>query len=129
MWRFQGSNTYYIKLQARRINLPVSMIKLYNSGTWKNLKRTSDNFFISNGDLIYPLVFPIQVQAISYDGAQVIQNSIQSLINDQDIVGTGQFNGTTINSNNPLSSSKLRNIAISYKMNFLIVFIILIIFI
>jgi hypothetical protein len=141
-WKFQGSNTYYIKIQASQINVPVTMIQYNDGGTWKNLQRTSDNFFISSGNINFPMNFPIQVRAISYDG-QTITNTIQSLVNNQLIPGSGQFNGTggptnpqpmpSQKPNNPSrnstnsrvrsSSSKLRYISLFLAaLHFLIVF-------
>jgi expansin (peptidoglycan-binding protein) len=130
MWRFQGSNNYYIKIQARRINIPVTSIQFLDSGIWKSLSRTTDNFFISAGNITFPMVFPIQVRAISFDN-QVITNSIQSLVNDVDIVGSNQFNyslnsnqgsntqnNTNNNSTNPSKSTTRMNSSFKNYFNF-----------
>jgi len=87
---FQGSQQWYIKLQARNTNYPVKGINLYNGGSWKALQRTNDNFFISSGNIVFPLATPIKVQVVSITG-EIVTNTISSIVNDVVIDGNSQF--------------------------------------
>jgi len=87
---FQGSNPYYIKLQARNTVVPVYLISLQQNGAWVALARTPDNFFQANGGYNFPLVFPLQIQVESVLG-DLVTDTIQALTNDVVINGNVQF--------------------------------------
>jgi expansin (peptidoglycan-binding protein) len=87
---FQGSHEWYIKLQARNTNFPVKVINVFNSGVWKALQRTNDNFFTSSGNIVFPLKTPFRVQVVSITG-EIVESTINSIVNDQVLEGNGQF--------------------------------------
>eukprot|EP01121_Diplochlamys_sp_Union-15-3_P010469 TRINITY_DN293_c0_g1_i1.p1 TRINITY_DN293_c0_g1~~TRINITY_DN293_c0_g1_i1.p1 ORF type:complete len:318 (-),score=57.04 TRINITY_DN293_c0_g1_i1:40-948(-) len=97
--KLQGSHDYYIKLQIRNHKIPVESVKIEQSGTWKTLVRSDDNFFLSDGSVSYPLQFPLPVQVVSIDG-QTIETEFTTYAEYQDannqavgIQKSVQFNG------------------------------------
>jgi len=87
----QHAQQNFFKIQPRGMDIPVKLFQVFNNGIWKNCTLGADGFYVGGVDITYPLVFPIQVRIISFDG-QTITNTIITLVNDQDIPGTGQYN-------------------------------------
>lgn len=88
---FQGSNTYYLKLQVRghRVALAGVEVQTTSKSGWIAGTRTSDNFF-TFFDAPFPAVFPLPVRITAVTG-QVLTDSITNLTNDVQLAGTVQF--------------------------------------
>jgi len=109
---FQGSNPYYIKLQARNTMYPVQSLRFRSGTVWYTSTRVGDNFFERNG-ITSALTFPIDVEVTSIFG-EVITTSIPSLVNDQEITPTtsvqfsiGQSSSSSSSSSSSPSSSPM----------------------
>ncbi|CAF1063288.1 unnamed protein product [Didymodactylos carnosus] len=87
---FQGSNPYYIKVQARNYRHPVSKFAIIQNGVRKYLSRTQDNFFISKGDINFPIYPPFVVELTSMKN-EVLTDIISKFENGIAIVGGKQF--------------------------------------
>jgi len=69
---FQGSNTYYLKLQVRNHRIPIKAVDfLGKDGKYYSGQRTSDNFF-EVPSYPYPVTFPLQVRVTGLYGNPVI---------------------------------------------------------
>ncbi len=68
----QGSNSYYIKLQVRNTNYPVSLLRAQSGSrhsqidalgsTFYDFQRTSDNFWTAPANFPFPWSPPLTVQ-------------------------------------------------------------------
>jgi len=90
-YMLQGSNDYYIKLQVRNTNVPVSSVNLVQDSIVTPLSRTSDNFFQSS--FSNNIQLPIHIQVTSIFG-QTFDDVVPSLNNSQIFEGNFQFNLT-----------------------------------
>jgi len=88
-YQFQGSNSYYIKLQIRNHRVPVQGVSLQVGSSFTAMSRSSDNFFIlSSGG---PFSTPLTIQVESIDGQQ-LTDTIASIGSDSQIFdGNVQF--------------------------------------
>jgi len=88
----QGSNSYYTKLQIRNTRFPVNSVYLNVSGKLVSTTKTSDNFFLYNGLVSYPLA----IRIYGIDG-QCLEDEVPTLSNNNVMDGNVQF--STLNSN------------------------------
>jgi len=65
-YMFQGSNSYYMKLQVRNHRIPVNAVQFEANGKWYTGSRTSDNFFVVSS-YPYPVTFPLTIQVQGID--------------------------------------------------------------
>jgi len=84
---FQGSNPFFIKLQARNTPYPIQSI-IITAPQSVSMSRVSDNFFVGNPST--QLNFPITVKVTDIFG-NVITDTITTLVNDVVIQSTKQF--------------------------------------
>lgn len=89
-FRFQGSNPYYIKLQARNTKIPTAGMELLINGRYHCMKRVSDNFFIASG--LGKMETPLSVRLTAINGYQVTTR-IPEIKNDFDFPSKVQFKG------------------------------------
>jgi len=90
MFRFTGSNPWYVKLQARNIKVPVAGMEILKNGKYSCLKRTSDNYF--TGDGLGKVDFPMTVRVTAVTGEQR-EVVLPSMENDKNILSDVQFSG------------------------------------
>lgn len=91
MFRFTGSNPWYVKLQARNTKVPVAGMEILKNGKYSCLKRTSDNHFV--GDGLGKVDFPMTVRVTAVTGEQR-EAVLQSMQNDNNIMSNVQFSGS-----------------------------------
>lgn len=91
-YRFQGSNDFYVKLQALDHRVGVASMALRESGsmTFVPMPRVDDNFF----EKLFPggLHYPVEVRTTATTG-QAVSQSFPGIVNNTIIVGTPQFDG------------------------------------
>lgn len=94
-YKFQGSNTYYLKMQVVGHKLPLSKVEYVFGGKAYAATRSQDNYWVSNG-IPTPVTFPITVNVYATSGEKVT-DTVASLINDKlQNGGKGvQFAGTS----------------------------------
>lgn len=90
-YKFQGSNSYYLKLQIRNARIPATGVEMYQpkSHRWSALHHTTDGFWVFGSDPVdKPVVFPIQVRLTAANG-QTVQDHVPRLGNDVVLHGDG----------------------------------------
>jgi expansin (peptidoglycan-binding protein) len=86
---WQGSNTYYIKVQVRNHRVPVAKLEMKGKdGVYHAGVRTSDNFWNAGSGFPFPFTFPLTVRVTSITGASVI-DTIPSMGNNAAVVNGG----------------------------------------
>lgn len=89
-YRFQGSNPYYVKLQAlnHRVGVAAMALRENGGGSFQNMPRVDDNFF----EQLFPagLSFPVEVRTTSTTG-QSLSQSFAGIVNDTIVAGGSQF--------------------------------------
>jgi len=73
---FQGSNSWYLKVQVQNAMQPVEIFQGLIGGTWTAFTRTSDNFFTYQASTA--ISFPLQVELTNIFG-QTVTDSISSI--------------------------------------------------
>jgi len=89
-FRFQGSNPWYIKLQARNTKVPTAGIEVIVKDKYHCLTRVSDNFFVGSG--LGKFSIPLRVRLTSITGEQV-DTTIGEIKNDVSFPSGVQFKG------------------------------------
>lgn len=91
-YRFQGSNDYYVKLQALDHKVGVTGMELKSNGAaaFSPMARTDDNFFVQQQTS--QLRYPIVVRTTGTDGESIPQ-SFPAIVNDAILPGDAQFAG------------------------------------
>jgi len=87
---FQGSNPFFIKLQARNTKVPTAGIEVFVKNKYHCLTRVSDNFFV--GGSLGKVSFPLRVRLTSITGEQVVA-AIRELKNGVSLQSGVQFKG------------------------------------
>lgn len=87
-FRFQGSNPYFIKLQARNTKIPTAGMEILVNGKYHCMKRASDNFYIASGKTKTPLT--IRLTAVN---GQQVTTRIPEIRNNFDFTSWAQFKG------------------------------------
>jgi len=85
-YKFQGSNSYYIKVQVVGHSIPIENVNFIVNGKYYAASRTQDNFWNAPSSMSTPFSFPLTVQLISLDG-QKLTDIIPNLANDVLISG------------------------------------------
>jgi len=88
--RFQGSNPWYIKLQARNTKVPTAGIEVLVNGKYHCLTRVNDNFFVGMG--LGKFSVPLRVRLTAITGEQ-IDATIPEIRNDVSFPSGLQFSG------------------------------------
>ncbi|KAM7428370.1 hypothetical protein ABFA07_020644 [Porites harrisoni] len=88
--RFQGSNPWYIKLQARNTKVPAAGIEALVNGKYRCLSRVTDNFFVGMG--LGKFSFPLRVRLTAITGEQ-IETVIPDITNNFSFPSNVQFKG------------------------------------
>ncbi|KAK2567534.1 C-type mannose receptor 2 [Acropora cervicornis] len=88
--RFQGSNTWYIKLQTRNTKVPTAGIEVLVRGKYYCLTRVNDNFFIGMG--LGRLSIPLRVRLTAITGEQ-LHASVPAIKNDVSFASEVQYQG------------------------------------
>lgn len=89
-FRFQGSNPYYIKLQARNTKVPTAGIEVMVNNKYHCLARQMDNFFV--GSNLGKFSTPLRVRLTAITGEQV-ETTIKRITNDFNFSSGVQFKG------------------------------------
>jgi expansin (peptidoglycan-binding protein) len=94
-YRFQGSNDYYVKLQALDHRVGVASMELKSNGAanFTPMARVDDNFFVRQ--LQSALQYPIVVRTTATTG-EAIQQSIPAIVNNVILPGSAQFAGCQV---------------------------------
>ncbi|KAL9952159.1 hypothetical protein ACROYT_G039372 [Oculina patagonica] len=88
--RFQGSNPWYIKLQARNTKVPTAGIEVLVNGKYHCLARQTDNFFVGTG--LGKFSTPLKVRLTAINGKQV-ETTISEIRNDVSFPTSVQYKG------------------------------------
>ncbi|KAJ7323483.1 hypothetical protein OS493_031408 [Desmophyllum pertusum] len=88
--RFQGSNAWYIKLQARNTKVPTAGIEVKVKDKWHCLKRKPDNYFVGTG--LGEFSTPLHVRLTAITGEQV-ETSIPEIKDNFSFPTSVQFKG------------------------------------
>ncbi|KAJ7319183.1 hypothetical protein OS493_036471 [Desmophyllum pertusum] len=88
--RFQGSNPWYIKLQARNTKVPTAGIEVMVKDKYHCLTRKPDNFFVGSG--LGKFSTPLHVRLTAITGEQV-ETSIPDIKNDVSYPTNVQYKG------------------------------------
>ncbi|XP_029211694.2 uncharacterized protein LOC114975679 [Acropora millepora] len=88
--RFQGSNTWYIKLQARNTKVPTAGIEVLVRGKYHCLTRVNDNFFVGMG--LGRLSVPLRFRLTAITGEQ-LHASVPAIKNDVSFASEVQYQG------------------------------------
>ena len=80
--RFQGSNPWYIKLQARNTRIPTAGIEALVNGKYHCLTRQADNFFVGTGLDKFSVPLRVRLTAITSEqvGLPKIARSLPKII-------------------------------------------------
>ncbi|CAK0762005.1 hypothetical protein CVIRNUC_002914 [Coccomyxa viridis] len=95
VYSFQGSNAYYIKMQISNHRVPVQGVQWFFSGTWYDMSRSGDNYFIIQAINSQPLILPAQIKVTSIFGDVVIDTVATSSPNGR-VIGNVQFPESTM---------------------------------
>ena len=89
-FKFQGSNPYYIKLQARDHRYGVVSMALQDSGgsAYQTMARSSDNFFVVSPAAPIDGAFKVRLTSTS---GEVLDQTLGGIDNNNVIAGTDQF--------------------------------------
>ena len=94
-YRFQGSNDYYVKLQAldHRVGVASMALRENGSGSFTAMPRVDDNHF----EKLFPggLHYPVEVRTTATTG-QAISTSFPAIVNDAIVPGLAQFDGCEV---------------------------------
>ncbi|XP_068731175.1 uncharacterized protein [Montipora capricornis] len=88
--RFQGSNPWYIKLQARNTKIPTAGIEVLVRGKYHCLTRVPDNFFVGSGLGKLPVRLHVRLTAIN---GEQISVTIPDITNDISFPSEVQYRG------------------------------------
>jgi expansin (peptidoglycan-binding protein) len=86
-YQFQGSNSYYIKVQVLGHALPITAVSFVVGGKTYTSTRTQDNFWNPESSMPTPYAYPMEVIVTAYNGATVT-DSIPSMTNGVAIAGS-----------------------------------------
>ena len=94
-YRFQGSNDYYVKLQAldHRVGVASMALRENGSAVFTSMPRVDDNHF----EKLFPggLHYPIEVRTTATTG-QAISMSFPAIVNSVIVPSLAQFDGCTV---------------------------------
>lgn len=87
-FRFEGSNPFYLKLQALNHRQGVQAMSVFHNGNYQTMARSSDNHFeyLPGAEMMPPL----SIRLTSTTG-QMLDQSISSITNNTILPGTAQF--------------------------------------
>lgn len=90
-YRFQGSNPYYAKVQVLNHRNPIYSIEArVPSGSWVQLTRLNDNFFVIPNNAIPEPYGTLTLRTTDIYGNTISDSKI-AIVNDIKIPGIGQF--------------------------------------
>jgi hypothetical protein len=89
---FQGSNPWYIKLQARNTKIPVRLIEILVGTNIYAGTRTPDNFFTFQGPNLYPFSFPLSVRITGINDEALIDEITSANLAEEKVVINGANN-------------------------------------
>ncbi|ESP00688.1 hypothetical protein LOTGIDRAFT_157978 [Lottia gigantea] len=85
-YKFQGSNSYYIKLQIRNARIPAVAVKIKQNGSWKAMSHSADGFWILSDQKPVP-THNIDVQITAANG-ETVHDTIPELVNAKVLHGS-----------------------------------------
>ncbi|XP_078352117.1 uncharacterized protein LOC144636790 [Oculina patagonica] len=88
--RFQGSNPWYIKLQARNTKVPTAGMEVLVNNKYHCLTRQPDNFFVGMG--LGKFSTPLKVRLTAITGERV-KTTISEIKNDVSFPSSVQYKG------------------------------------
>ncbi|CAH3193360.1 unnamed protein product, partial [Porites evermanni] len=95
-FRFSGSNTWAIKLQARISKVVTVGMEIEHNNKWVCMEKTGDNYFSING--VGEVQFPKRFRLTSISGEQLL-STVPGIKNDENIPTDIQYSDFNPNSN------------------------------
>lgn len=95
MFRFQGSNPWYLKVQVRNSKIPTAGLEVLQNGRYRCLNKVNDNYFESLGVGLAKVEFPLTVRVTSVSGQQLV-STIPEMKNDVSFPTNIQYSGIDV---------------------------------
>jgi len=100
MYKYEGTNPYYIKIQTRNERVPVSKFQIKENGVWQDTNREAGYWLYSPKSP--PIASPLEVRYGSYVTGEVIYDKV-------DVIGAGEiagYNGVQFEKDDTLPSAE-----------------------